>query len=66
MDIVTPGNETVNGTAFALSSDGPDHVVDITDMLADNGILNATKYNDDLFLYVTLYHVQAAICPAGN
>ena len=62
MEIVTPGNETVNGTAFVLSSDGPDHAKNVKNMITGSGNVDASVSEDDLFLDVSLYHLQAVLC----
>lgn len=59
---ITRDNETVSDIVFVLASDGPDHSEDVT--LGNH--TDAVDPDDDLLLYVTLYHLQAVLCDPAS
>ena len=65
--LVTPGG-VVNGTAFIISSNGPDRVCDITGAPATNGLPNTdmdlTDVNDDIVEYISVNQMKTLLgCP---
>lgn len=62
MNVVSPHGDLIRGAAFAISSNGPDHKLGLSDMISENGTVDANSDADDLFLFSTLFEIQAVLC----